>query len=167
MQRGFLKAVVVAWVLGLLGATAAAQSNLPANKVFRFVPHANLAVLDPIWTTAYVTRNHAYMIYDTLFSEDAKGNIQPQMVQSFTTAKDGKTWTFKLRAGLEFHDGKPVTSEDVAASLKRWASRDAMGGILFGFIEKMETPDANTFRFIMKEPCAIVCKWFSKTPTDR
>jgi len=76
MQRGFLKAVVVAWVLGLLGATAVAQSNLPANKVFRFVPHANLAVLDPIWTTAYVPRTHPYMIYDTLFSEDAKGNIR-------------------------------------------------------------------------------------------
>jgi len=166
MRRGFLKAVVVAGMLGMLGATAVAQNTLPANKVFRFVPHANLAVLDPIWTTAYVTRNHAYMIYDTLFSEDAKGNIQPQMVQSFTTAKDGKTWTFKLRAGLEFHDGKPVTSEDVAASLKRWASRDAMGGILFGFIEKIETPDANTFRFIMKEPCAIVLDALGKASSN-
>ena len=126
MRRGFLKAVVVAGMLGMLGVTAVAQNTLPANKVFRFVPHANLAVLDPIWTTAYVTRNHAYMIYDTLFSEDAKGDIQPQMVQSYTTAKDGKTWTFKLRPGLEFHDGKPVTSEDVAASLKRWASQRPM-----------------------------------------
>jgi len=166
MRRGFLKAVVVAGMLGMLGATAVAQNTLPANKVFRFVPHANLAVLDPIWTTAYVTRNHAYMIYDTLFSEDAKGNIQPQMVQSFATAKDGKTWTFKLRAGLEFHDGKPVTSEDVAASLKRWASRDAMGGILFGFIEKIETPDANTFRFILKEPCAIVLDALGKASSN-
>jgi hypothetical protein len=149
-----------------LGLAAQAQNALPANKVFRFVPHANLAVLDPIWTTAYVTRNHAYMVYDTLFSEDAKGDIQPQMVQSYSTAKDGKTWTFKLRPGLEFHDGKPVTSEDVAASLKRWASRDAMGGILFGFIDKIETPDASTFRFVMKEPCAIVLDALGKASSN-
>ena len=104
--------------LGLL--TSPALSQTPAQKVFRFVPHANLTVLDPIWTTAYVTRNHAYMIYDTLFSEDAQGNIKPQMVDSHETSRDGKTWSFKLRSGLEFHDGKPVTSEDVVASLKRW-----------------------------------------------
>ena len=118
---------------------ASAQNTVPANKVLRFVPHANLAVLDPIWTTAYVTRNHGYMIYDTLFSEDAKGKIQPQMVQSYSTSKDGKTWTFKLRSGLAFHDGKPVTGEDVVASLKRWASRDTMGGVLFGFVDRKST----------------------------
>ena len=166
MRRSWLKVMAVVLVASWLGMPAQAQNTLPANKVFRFVPHANLAVLDPIWTTAYVTRNHAYMIYDTLFSEDAKGNIQPQMVQSYTTAKDGKTWTFKLRAGLEFHDGKPVTSEDVAASLKRWASRDAMGGILFSFIDKIETPDANTFRFILKEPCAIVLDALGKASSN-
>jgi len=119
MRRGFLKTLVLGCAALLLATTAMAQNAVPPNKVFRFVPHTNLAVLDPIWTTAYVTRNHGYMIYDTLFSEDGKGKIQPQMVQSYSTSKDGKTWTFKLRPGLAFHDGKPVTSEDVAASLKR------------------------------------------------
>jgi peptide/nickel transport system substrate-binding protein len=143
-----------------------AQNTVPPNKVFRFVPHANLAVLDPIWTTAYVTRNHGYMIYDTLFSEDGKGKIQPQMVQSYSTSKDGKTWTFKLRAGLAFHDGKPVTSEDVAASLKRWSSRDAMGSVLFGFVDKLETPEASTLRMVLKEPCAIVLEALGKASSN-
>ncbi len=143
-----------------------AQNTVPPNKVFRFVPHANLAVLDPIWTTAYVTRNHGYMIYDTLFSEDGKGKIQPQMVQSYSTSKDGKTWTFKLRAGLAFHDGKPVTSEDVAVSLKRWSSRDAMGSVLFGFVDKLETPEASTLRMVLKEPCAIVLEALGKASSN-
>ncbi|MDI9336013.1 MAG: ABC transporter substrate-binding protein, partial [Gammaproteobacteria bacterium] len=104
-----------------------ANVSLAQDKVFRFVPHTNLVVLDPIWTTAYVTRNHGYMIYDTLFSQDINGKIQPQMVDKYSTSKDGKTWTFTLRKGLEFHDGKPVTATDVVASLKRWASRDALG----------------------------------------
>jgi len=154
LKRRPLFAALTSLGLGLALLTPlASQAQAPApNKVFRFVPHANLAVLDPIWTTAYVTRNHAYMIYDTLFSEDAQGNIKPQMVDTYETSRDGKTWTFKLRAGLEFHDGKPVTSEDVVASIKRWASRDAMGGILNNFIDHMETPDANTFRLVLIEP---------------
>ena len=166
MKRRIAMAVLSASVLsaGLMN-PAGAQAPA-ANKVFRFVPHANLAVLDPIWTTAYVTRNHAYMIYDTLFSEDAQGQIKPQMVDTYETSRDGKTWSFKLRAGLEFHDGKPVTSEDVVASLKRWASRDAMGGILATFIDHYETPDANTFRLVLKEPCGIVLDALGKASSN-
>ncbi len=168
LKRRPLFAALTSLGLGLAMLTPlGSQAQAPApNKVFRFVPHANLAVLDPVWTTAYVTRNHAYMIYDTLFSEDAQGNIKPQMVDTYETSKDGKTWTFKLRAGLEFHDGKAVTSEDVVASLKRWASRDAMGGILNNFIDRMETPDANTFRLVLKEPCGIVLDALGKASSN-
>jgi peptide/nickel transport system substrate-binding protein len=165
MKRRVLFAATSLLGLSLL-APLAAQAQAQDNKVFRFVPHANLAVLDPIWTTAYVTRNHAYMIYDTLFSEDAQGNIKPQMVDTYTTSTDRKTWTFKLRAGLEFHDGKPVTSEDVVASLKRWASRDAMGGILNTFIDRYETPDASTFRIVLKEPSGIVIDALGKASSN-
>ena len=165
-RRVFLKAMAATALAAGFFVQVQAQNAVPANKVLRFVPHANLAVLDPIWTTAYVTRNHGYMIYDTLFSEDAKGKIQPQMVQSHSTSKDGKVWTFKLRSGLAFHDGKPVTSEDVAASLKRWSTRDTMGGVLFGFVDKLETPDANTFRMVLKEPCAIVLEALGKASSN-
>ncbi|MGH7187147.1 MAG: ABC transporter substrate-binding protein, partial [Pseudomonadota bacterium] len=79
------------------------------QKVLRIVPHSNLAVLDPIWTTAYMSRNHGYMIYDTLFGTDEKSQIKPQMVEEWSSSPDRRLWTFKLRKGLEFHDGKPVT----------------------------------------------------------
>ena len=108
------------------------------QKVLRIAPHSNLTILDPIWTTAYITRNHGYLIYDTLFGMDAKGKIQPQMVEKWEVSKDRKTWTFTLRDGLEFHDGKPVTGEDVIASLARWGKRDSMGEKLMGFVEGME-----------------------------
>ena len=95
------------------------------GSVLRIVPHSNLAILDPIWTTAYMSRNHGYMIYDTLFGTDENAKIKPQMVESWTVSADNRLWTFKLRKGLEFHDGKPVTGEDVIASLQRWGKRDA------------------------------------------
>ena len=118
----------------------------------RIVPPSNLTVLDPVWTTAYVTRNHGYMIYDTLFGTDEKGQVKPQMVEKWTVSPDQTEWTFTLREGLAFHDGKPVTAEDVVASLLRWSARDAMGTVLRGFIAKMEAVDARTFRIAYRKP---------------
>jgi len=133
---------------------AAAAASAPAwaqSNVLRVVPHSNLAVLDPIWTTAYMSRNHGYMIYDTLFGTDEKGVVKPQMVESWTESPDKRLWTFKLRKGLEFHDGKPVTGEDVIASLQRWGKRDAMGSALMQFVLRMDSPSPDTFRIFLGE----------------
>src|SRR5437870_6880713 len=121
-----------------LAATAAAAVAVRAPSVhaqkrggtLRFVPHADLKVLDPIWTTAYITRNHGYMIYDTLFALDASLKLQPQMVDKYTESKDHLKYSFTLRDGLKFHDGQPVTADDSVASLKRWRARDALRRLL-------------------------------------
>src|SRR5436190_22412724 len=122
---------VTAAVLAFGAATAGAQ-----QKVLRITPHSNLTILDPIWTTAYMSRNHGYMIYDTLFAMDEKSVVKPQMVEKYTVSPDKKTWTFPLRDGLMWHDNKPVTAEDCIASLKRWGSRDSMGIKLLSFVDK-------------------------------
>ncbi len=106
---------------------AAAGPALAQNKTLRFVQNGNLTILDPIWTTAYVTRNHGYLIYDTLFASDENNAVKPQMVDKFDLSPDKTVWTFTLRDGLEWHDGKPVTAEDCVASIKRWAVRDSLG----------------------------------------
>ena len=98
----------------LLGLPAQAQQN-----TLKVVPHSDLKIVDPIWTTAYITRNHGYMIYDTLFAMDAKGDIKPQMIDKYSVSADNLNWSFTLRDGLLFHDDKPVTSEDAVASIKR------------------------------------------------
>jgi len=85
--------------------------------------HSGLRVLDPIITTAHITRNHGYMIYDVLVSMDKDFNVRPQMAD-FSVSPDGLTYTFTLRDNLWFHDGAPVTAADVVASLKRWGERD-------------------------------------------
>ena len=136
------------------------------DKVLRIVPHSNLTVLDPIWTTAYITRNHGYQIYDTLFGVDAKGAVHPQMVERFEVSADKKTWTFTLRDGLEFHDGKPVTSEDVIASLMRWARRDSMGEMLMSFSSGLQPVDAKTFRLTLKEPYGLVLESLGKPSSN-
>src|SRR2546422_253125 len=98
-----------------------------ADTTLKVIPQASLRVLDPIWTTAYLTRNHGYLVYDTLFALDANFKVQPQMVDTWTMTDNGLTYTFTLRRGLKFHDGAPVTSRDVIASIKRWGARDLFG----------------------------------------
>src|SRR4029078_6094715 len=126
------------------------------EKVLRVIPHSNLAILDPIWTTAYMSRNHGYMIYDTLFGTDEKGKIQPQMVEEWNVSPDKRLWTFKLRKGLEFHDARPVTSEDVVASIARWSKRDQLGQKLATFVERMDSPTPDTFRIFLRAPVGLL-----------
>ena len=161
MIRSVLLAVFAAAV-----AVAAPAWGQGAGKVLRIVPHSNLTVLDPIWTTAYITRNHGYQIYDTLFGLDAQGKVQPQMVDKVEVSSDRKTWTFTLREGLEFHDGKPVTSEDVIASLNRWAKRDSMGEMLMSFSSGLQAVNARTFRLVLKEPYGLVLESLGKPSSN-
>jgi peptide/nickel transport system substrate-binding protein len=141
---------------------AVAGACAEAAKTVRVVPQSDLKILDPVWTTAGVTRNHGFMVYDTLFGLDDKGVIRPQMVDKYTTSPDGRVWTFVLRNGLMFHDGKPVTSEDVIASLKRWGQRDIMGQKMLAALDRAEAIDPNSFRFTFREPFGMVLDALSK-----
>ncbi len=153
-------------LIALMVVTATFGVAHAQDKVLRVVPHSNLAILDPIWTTAYMSRNHGYMIYDTLFGTDEKSQVKPQMVESWTESPDKRLWTFKLRKGLEFHDGKPVTSEDVIASLARWGKRDAMGVALMTFVERMDTPSADTFRIFLREANGFMLEALGKPSSN-
>src|ERR1051326_4013514 len=138
MKRiGLLAAIVAA--AGLVGATSPAAAQ---NKVvLRSVPIGNLKVVDPIWTTAYITRNHAYMVWDTLFALDADNKPQPQMVDTWSVSPDKLTYTFILREGLKWHDGGAVTAADCVASIKRWAARDGMGQGLMSYRSEEHTSE--------------------------
>jgi peptide/nickel transport system substrate-binding protein len=103
-------------VLGGAAATAAAMTlgapSVRAQKSqqsLRFVAEADLRVLDPVWTTAYITRNHGYLVYDTLFGTDENLRVKPQMVDRTTVSEDGMKYTFTLRDGLRWHDGQLVS----------------------------------------------------------
>jgi len=122
------------------------------QKVLKFVPQADLRILDPITTTAYITRNHGYMVYDTLFAMNDKFEVKPQMVERFELSKDKLTYTFTLRAGLKFHDGVPVHSADCIASIQRWAKRDTLGQKLAEVTESWTAIDDKTFRLKLKKP---------------
>jgi peptide/nickel transport system substrate-binding protein len=144
-------------VRGAAATTAAMALGAPSvqaqkgKRTLRFVAEADLKVLDPIWTTAYITRNHAYLVYDTLFGTDENFQIKPQMVDRTTVSADGMKYTFTLRDDLRWHDGQPVLSEDCVESLKRWGKRDRFGQLLMAHTGKIASVDKKTFTLELTE----------------
>ena len=160
-RRTFLGTSLAASAAGLTTPAALRAQN---SRVLRFIPQADLTVLDPMWTTAYVTRNHAFMVYDTLFGQDSAYRPSPQMLEGFTTEDDGKTWTLTLRPGLLFHDNEPVRARDCVASLQRWGKRDAFGGALMAATDELLAKDDRTLVFRLKKPFALLPSALAKTP---
>src|SRR5262245_7218438 len=146
---------------GLLTVSAAA-----AQKTLKFVPEADLRSLDPIWTTAYITRNYGYMVYDTLFAVNEKFEVKPQMVDKWTVSDDKLTYTFTLRSGLKWHDGQPVKSADCIASVERWSKRDALGQKLAEMTEAWTAVDDKTFTLKLKKPFALVLDALAKPSSN-
>ena len=142
----------------LLAAPAIAQST----PVLRFVPQANLTSVDPIWTTATVTTNHAYYVYDVLYACDGTLKPQPQMAERHEVSADQRAWTFSLRPGLMFHDGTPVRSRDCAASLGRWSQRDPFGQVLAKVVDRYDTPDDRTLIIRLTRPFPLLLDAISK-----
>ena len=151
----------VRWVLSLLLALLVTPA-FAQIKTIRAVMHSDLKVLDPIWTTANIVRNHGYMVWDTLFAMDEKMQPQPQMVDRWELSPDRLVYTFTLRDGLKWHDGKPVTAEDCIASIKRWGARDSTGVKLLSFVTDFEAVDDKTFKIVLREPYGLVIDSLAK-----
>ncbi len=150
----------------LLALAAACLAAAPAvhaeGKTLRMVPYADVKVLDPFFTTAYITRDFGFMVYDTLFAPDAKGVPQPQMVSRYTTSADGKLWTFTLRDGLKFSDGAPVKAADCVASLQRWARHDNIGRAMTAAGGQWAAVDDKTFTLTLAQPFGLVLDGLAK-----
>ncbi len=160
MYRTMMGAIAV--TLALLGGPHGAW----AQRVVRAVPIGDLKVLDPIWSTAYITRNHGYLVWDTLFALDAENRPQPQMVERYAVSDDQLTYSFTLRDGLAWHDGAPVRAADCVASIRRWGARDGMGSALMGFTDRLETVDDRTFRLVLKQPVGFVIDALGKIDSN-
>jgi peptide/nickel transport system substrate-binding protein len=153
-----------------LATTLAALTALPMaapasaqSKTLRVAMHADVRTLDPFWTTQTIASIHGMMVYDTLFSSDSEMKPQPQMVEKWTVGEDRKVYEFTLRDGLKFHDGTPVTSKDVVASMHRWGKRDGAGKQLFEYTASLVPKDDKTFVWTLKEPYGLLIDTLAKT----
>src|SRR4051812_39142504 len=148
----------------VLQSAAAISAALSAPRIARadgpktviFAPHADLASLDPVWTTADITRNYSLAVFDTLFAYDAQFNVQPQMVEGFKAESDGKTWELTLRDGLKFHDGEKVLARDAVATVQRFAKRDPFGQAMMKRVDEISATSDKVIKFRMNKPFPLL-----------
>jgi peptide/nickel transport system substrate-binding protein len=133
-----------------------------AAKGLTVILESEVAIFDPHFTTATITRTFGLHVFDMLFAADSKGEMRPQMIEAWEISSDRLAWAFRLREGLKWHDGTPVTSADCVASLKRWASRDPLGRMLAAATASMETTDARSFKISLKEPFPLMLQVLGK-----
>jgi peptide/nickel transport system substrate-binding protein len=137
--------------LAAAGALAAPRIGKGAEaSVLRFIPQSDLSVLDPVWTAAYVTRNHAMMVFDTLYGISRDNRVSAQMAAGHTVEADGRVWNITLRDGLSWHDGEKVLARDCVASIRRWGVRDSFGQTLMAVTDDVSAPDDRTIRLRLK-----------------
>ena len=151
-------------ILGCLlaGLLLAWNGQALAQTTIRAVMHAEVKHLDPHWTTADITQVHGYMVFDTLFALDEKGQPQPQMVDTYRLSADKLTYTFTLRDGLKWHDGRPVRAQDAVASIKRWAVKDAAGQKVMARAASLEAVNDKTFVLNLKESYGLTIRALAK-----
>ena len=140
-----------------LAAPALSQPSVaqPA-RVLRMVPQANLASLDPVWSTANISRNHGFMVYDTLYGMTQAMEPRPQMAAGHSVEEDGRRVRIVLRDGLVFHDGAPVLARDVVPSLVRWMARNPFGQKLATAVDALEADGERAVVFRLKRPFPLL-----------
>ena len=154
--------------MGAAGVALAAPSIVAAQgaRVLKFIPHADVTILDTIWTTAYISRNHCAMIFETLFSLDGNYMPKPQMASGMTVENDGKLVRITLRDGLKWHDGEAVLARDCVASINRWSKRDTFGQTLMARTDELSATDDKTIQFRLKVPFPLLPDALGKATTN-
>ena len=152
----------------LAGGTALAAAGLirpheaRAARPMTVVLESEVKIWDPYFTTATITRTFGLHVFDMLFAMNGRGEIVPQMVDSFETSSDKLNWSFHLRDGLKWHDGTAVTAADCVASLNRWAPRDPLGRMLQAVTESLKVRDERSFTIALKEPFPLMLQLLGK-----
>ena len=146
----------------LAGATLIRPREARAAKAMTVVLESEVTILDPHFITATITRTFGLHVFDMLFAMNEKGEIKPQMVDSWEVSADKLGWSFTLRDGLKWHDGIAATAPDCVASLKRWSVRDPLGKMLMADTASLEAADARTFKLVLKEPFPLMLEVLGK-----
>ncbi|WP_079591422.1 ABC transporter substrate-binding protein [Bosea thiooxidans] len=155
-RRDVLKLAAQSAVFAQLAPIFTAPAQAAGKKELRYIPEADLNILDPVWSTSTIVAVYGHMVFDTLYGFDKDYNVHPQMAEGHSVSDDKLQWTVKLRDGLQFHDGQPVLAKDCVASIQRWGKRDFMGSALLSVVETLTAVDDRTLQFKLKKPFPLL-----------
>ena len=156
-QRILLRMVAALVVIMLSLATPGVAQTPKKGGVIRVGLLGEPPALDAHWTTAVISEVLTNHLYEGLYTLDENYRPVPMLAESMpTVSRDGLTYTFKLRQGIKFHNGKEMTSEDVVPSLKRWGQRSIRAKALFSALTDLRAVDKYTVEIKLKEKSAVV-----------
>ena len=148
-------AVVLALSL-VVASPALAQEQPRAGGVFKAAMIGEPPTLDLHTTTAVITQQIMWHVMETLYTYDRQYNAIPLLVERHAVTDSGRTYTFELRRGVKFHNGRDMTAEDVVASLSRWGRLATPGKAVWKTVEGIEAKGPHTVVMYLKEPSAVL-----------
>lgn len=149
MKRHSLIAIALLATAGLLSPLAVQAQKRSATLIFG--QEAPPPTLDPYFSSSIATRNVAMHIFEQLVTRDENNAVIPELAESWQVSPDGLTYTFKIRTGLKFHNGKELTSADVKASFDRY-KRMALAKVTLTPVVSIDVPDRATFVIKVNKP---------------
>ncbi len=153
ITAGGVGAAASRWLPGAAGDAWAAAPALRRGGTLRIAEIGEPLTLDTTATTADLTSTITLPVFEELLAFDRSWRIQPALASGFTVSKDGLTYTFTLRTGVPFHNGKTMTADDVVASLNRWGKVSPRGPSAYQHVSSV-TGAGNTVTVKLKEPFA-------------
>jgi peptide/nickel transport system substrate-binding protein len=153
-RRGWTVVIGLALALGLPAPASPQAPVRGGTLVVGF--QRDVLNIDPHMWTANATRKVMVNVYEGLTGRDAKLNVTPQLAESWTISPEGKTYTFKLRRGVKFHNGRELVAEDVKYSYERILNPKTGSQVRpdFEVIDRIAAPDRQTVVLTLKRPYA-------------
>ncbi|MET2832991.1 ABC transporter substrate-binding protein [Mesorhizobium shangrilense] len=159
-RRQFLNSAVAAGALAI-GSASGVLPSLAQEAAPKKGGHFKIGVgagsttdtLDPAMYKDSFMMPFGHSLHGYLVEVDATGNLVGELAESWESSKDAKTWTFKLRKGVEFHNGKTLQADDVIASINHHRGQDSTSQAksVVGPIEDIRSDGAGTFVIVLKD----------------
>jgi peptide/nickel transport system substrate-binding protein len=147
------RSVLVALIAIIVAAAPATAQDTPrSGGVLKAAMIGEPPSLDIHWTTAVITQQITWHIYEGLYTYDTQFNPIPMLAEGHTITDGGRRYTIALRRGVKFHNGKEMTAADAVASLQRWGKMATPGKALWKSVEAVEAKDPYTVVIHLKEP---------------
>jgi len=153
MGDGMRATVLLASLLAAAACGGARDDARPRDTLV-FASSADATTLDPHNTTDTQSDQVILMVYETLIRFDQDMRIVPGLAESWSVGEDGRTWTFRLRRGISFHDGAPFDADAVRANFARVLDpvQEHNRRSLFEAIERVDVVDPATVHIVTKYP---------------
>jgi peptide/nickel transport system substrate-binding protein len=125
-----------------------------AQGILRVAVPSNANTLDPAKTKIGEEYIINFLVFSGLTEIDASGKVKPDLAESWSASEDQKTWTFKLRPGVKFHNGREVEADDVKVTIERVMDKatGSTARVNFDIVEGIQIVDKHTIRFNLKQP---------------